>query len=143
MNEAYRITVEYSADKCEKSSVQRLQMRIPGGKNRMDKRRENGIGQYIEVFGPKNKLLYRRNLGTVISKTVGVPTGDSKKPYAQVPLGKLKMIASILVPVFEGAEKIVLMEAAPSSKKAGKEKIAAIENHELVEVKLLHGKENK
>lgn len=141
MNEAYRITVEYSAEKYEQKSVKLLEMRVPGGKYRIDERTENGVGQYVEVLGLKNKLLYRRNLGTVISKTVGVPTGDAKRPYAQVPLGNLKLIASILVPAFKGAEQIVLIEAAPVTKRSGKKKTIKIENHELLKINLDNCKE--
>jgi len=141
MNEAYRMTVEFSAEKCEKKSLQRLQMRVPGGKNCMDKRRAGSVGQYIEVHGAKNKLLYRRNLGKVIPVTIGIPGGGADKPYAQVPLSKLKMLASILVPAFDETEQIVLMEAVPSGKKSSKGKMPEIVNNTLIKVKIAHGKE--
>jgi len=145
MNETYRITLHYTSSDCAVKSVNRLAMRVPSGGHYGDAKPQQEVGQFVEIRGPKDRLLYRRFLNEIIPKSIGIPTGDADKPYAQAPIGNYKGIASVLVPVIDKAQRIIVLEATAQAqqKQKGKSASSKIDIKELIEVKLDDVKEKK
>ncbi len=142
MDQAYRVTLEYCASSCTVKSVSRLNMRISGGeffseKTHKDEKKQRKVGQFVEVYGHKKTLLYRRFINNIVPKSIGTPSADADKPYARAPLGKMHGITSILVPCIECAQQIVIVEAkACKQTKKSKKASAQIEMQELMNVSL-------
>ncbi len=142
MDQAYRVTLEYCASSCTVKSVARLNMRVSGGEFFSEKSDDNvkshrKVGQFVEVYGDKNRLLYRRFINDIAPKTIGIPSANADKPYARAPLGNMHGVTSVLIPCISCAQHVVIVEATACKKaKKGKSTAAQIEMKELINVSL-------
>ncbi len=143
MDEAVRITIEYTGKTRTVTSVRRVSMRVPNARVLpTDRSFEPEIGHFAELRGAQDKVLYRCVVNDLFPSTVEVPTGDADRPFAQAPAGEMKRLAVLLVPAVPGATKVVLLESW-RRRKSRRAKRESLQTREVLAVDLedSYGKE--
>ena len=120
MKQAIRFNFSYEAEEITLASARRLTKCTPAGDSDPQcDLSEKGSGNWFELRDAKDRVVYRRLSNAFIPREIEVRSWDGMHPARRIK-GQFKSgTFSLLVPVVEGAKKLVLIERLPDD--SGKE----------------------
>jgi hypothetical protein len=106
---AVRLTFRYDGDQVRLVSSRRLDKTVPPDPDAGEERAE-GRGFFAEVRGAGDQVLHRRLLHEPVRRDAEVFSDDPERSLARVPVERPSGIFSVVVPDFEEADYVALVE---------------------------------
>jgi hypothetical protein len=132
---AVRLTFRYEGDQVRLVSSRRLDKTVPPDPDAAEEPAE-GLGFFAEVRGADDQVLHRRLLHDPVPRDAEVFSDDPQQSLARVPVERPSGIFSLVVPDFEEADYVALVERGGPRRPAVAGEAAGERADELVRVPL-------